>query len=383
MSIAVVVNAFNRPLALARLLRGLSECEAPDGTELVISVDGGGSRRTEVLAVANGFDWEGRSAKVIEQDDCGLVGHFRRCGDMVDELGPIVLLEDDLVVGPTALRFAEVALDFTADDERVAGVCLSTPWFDGFRHQRFEPLLDGSAAVYLKVPWFHGMAWTPEQWHRHRVGADVDAGIELPLAFSDLGGDEWFPDATRALIEHDNWYLAARKAHAVNFGDVGTHFDEGTAFFQQPLVQGSFRSPVLLHLDDPDVVPYDEYLEPDSRWLAGRVKALSGLDVTIDLRGVRSPRSITTEWVVTSRPSSNPLTQWGAAMVPLEQNLISDVAGESLTLCRTADMSTGKSADRWAELTVLRHAHRGRPPGIRGAIRRRAIEIRSGRSGGC
>jgi len=380
-SIAVVVNAYDRPRSLARLLTGLRECEAPARIEVVISVDGGGANRGEVLAVANGFEWQGRPAKVIEQDDHGLVGHFRRCGDMVDELGPVVLLEDDLVVGPTALRFAEAALDFTASDDRVAGICLSTPLFDGFRHHRFEPLVDDSAAVYLKIPWFHGMAWTPEQWHRHRVGANVDSTVELPPAFADLGFDEWFPDATRGLIAQDNWYLAARRARAVNFGDAGTHFSEATGSFQQPLVQGSFRAPVLLDLDDPDVVPYDEYLEPDGRWLAGRVQALAGLDVSIDLRGVRSPPSITTEWVVTSRPSSRPVSQWGAEMVPLEQNLISEVPGKALTLCRTADMSIGKAADRWAELTVLRHAHRGRPPGIRGALRRRVIEMRSGRTG--
>jgi len=381
MSAAVVVNAFNRPESLDRLLRTLRLCDAGDGTDLVISVDGGGSRRTDVLAVAKAFDWAGGASKVIEQDDLGLVAHFRACGDLVEELGPIVLLEDDLVVGPNALRFADAALEFTAGDDQVAGVSLSVPWFDGFRHLRFEPLLDGSDAIYAKLPWFHGMAWTPRQWRRHRVGAAADSDVSLPAAFSDLGNNEWFPDAVRDLVADDSWYLLSRAAHAVNFGDAGTHFASGTEFFQQPIVAGRFQAPRFPSRDDTAVVPYDEYLEPDGRWLANRVDALSGFDVSFDLRGLRQPNAITTEWVVTSRPSTAPVEQWGAVMHPLEQNLISGVRGTDLTLCLTRDMATGLAADRVAELTVLRHAHHGRPPGVRGALRRRVIEALDRRGG--
>jgi len=377
---AVVVNAFNRPESLDRLLRTLRLCDTRDGTDLVISVDGGGSRRREVLAVAKTFAWTAGASKVIEQDDLGLVAHFRACGDLVEELGPIVLLEDDLVVGPNALRFAEAALDFTDGDDKVAGVSLSVPWFDGFRHLRFEPLLDGSDAIYAKLPWFHGMAWTQRQWRRHRVGAAADSDTSLPGAFSELGNNEWFPDAVRDLVADDSWYLLSRAAHAVNFGDAGTHFTSGTEFFQQPIMGGRFEAPRFLGRDDPAVVPYDEYLEPDGRWLANHVDVLVGLDVSLDLRGVRQPDAVTTEWVVTSRPSTVPVGQWGSVMHPLEQNLISDVPGTDLTLCLTQHMSTGPTADRAAEQTVFGHGHHGRPPGVRGAMRRavlRALDRRS------
>jgi len=374
MTPTVVVNAFNRPESLGRLLGSLSRCDVGDGADLVISVDGGGSHHHEVTSLAKAFDWTGGASKVIEHDALGLVAHFRMCGDLVDELGPIVLLEDDLVVGPNALRFAGAALDFTAADDHVAGVSLSVPWFDGFRQLRFEPLLDGSDAIYAKVPWFHGMAWTPEQWRRHRVGAKTDRDIDLPAAFAELGSNEWFPDAVRDLIARDCWYLLSRDAHAVNFGEPGTHFVAATTFFQQPMKRGRFTAPRLLGRDDDDVVPYDEYLEPESRWLAKYVDELQGLDLSLDLRGVRSPDSITTQWVVTSRPSMHPQRQWGSAMHPLEQNLLSDVPGSDLSLCLTRQMSTGPAADRVAELTVFRHGHHGRPPGVRGALRRRFIQ---------
>lgn len=375
---AVVVNTFDRPESLSRLLRSLEVVDAPAGTELVISIDGGGDERAATVRLAQSFRWPHGPSKVMERDDLGLAAHFRACGDLVEELGPLVMLEDDLVVGPHALRYAGAALRHVQHDERIAGVCLSLPRFDGFRHLPFEPLLDGSAGVYAKLPWFHGMAWTPGQWRSHRGGENAPA-VALPNAFDQLDGDEWFGDAVRSLISSDRWYLLARKAHAVNFGDVGVHFEAATNVFQRPLAGGRWTSPVFLDLDDEAVTPYDEYLEPDPRWLAGRIPALERLDVTFDLRAVRAPADIATDWVVTSRPSRRAVKQWGASMHPLEQNLLSDVAGECLSLCRVEDMTTGKRADLIAEQTVMHHGHHGRPPGLRAALRRRLLRLLAGR----
>ena len=92
------------------------------------------------------------------------------------------------------------------------------------------------------------------------------------------------------------------------------------------------------------------------------------IDVTLDLRGVRPVSTITTEWVVSSRPSRHPVRQWAATMHPLEQNLLSGVAGASLTLCRTEDLETGPAADRWAGRRVREHAARGRRPTLKDVV---------------
>ena len=356
---AVVLNTFDRPEAFSRLLRSLSNADIEPGTELVISIDGGGALRKDTIQIARSFEWQHGPSKVVEQEHLGLVAHFRACGDLVSELGAIVLLEDDLVVGNNFLRFAADALGHVDGDPRVAGISLSTPWFDGFRHMPFEPLLDGTAAIFAKVPWFHGMAWTPEQWMSHRAGLDAPQ-VSLPDAFAELDDDEWFPDAVRQLVADDRWYMLSRHAHAVNFGDAGVHFAQQTSVFQQPLVGGLWCDSRLPSLDDDCVVPYDEYMEPDARWLSPRVPELAGLDVVFDLKGVRRTEDIDAEWVVTSKPSRCPVRQWGSVMRPLEQNLLSTVAGESLTLCRVGDVAQGPKAGRAAERTVALHGDRGR-----------------------
>jgi len=376
MRAAVVVNTFDRPVALSRLLSSLDRSRIATGTELVISIDGGGRRAEETVAIARGFEWPHGPMKVIERDDLGLVGHFRACGDLVEDLGPIVMLEDDLVVGPDFLRFAAAALDHTAGDERVAGVSLSKPRFDGFRHAPFHPMIDGSDGVYAKVPWFHGMAWTPQQWRSHRGGADAPQ-VELPRAFAALDAEEWFPDAVRSLVSTDRWYLLSRDAHAVNFGDAGVHFETATATFQQPLALRSRSKPEFLGLDDAGVIPYDEHMEPDARWLAAHVGAIDDLDVTIDLRGTRGPDDFDTTWVVTSRPSRDAVQEWGATMHPLEQNLLSDVAGTSLRLCRAADVIEGSRADAVARRVVELHALHGQKVGVRATVAAGAREIQA------
>lgn len=380
---AVVVNTFDRPESLSRLLGSLAACEVAKGTELVISIDGGGRRLADTLAVARGFEWDHGPAKIIERDDLGLVAHFRACGDLVEEVGPMVMLEDDLVIGPHGLRFAAHALEFCERDERVAGVSLSLPWFDGFRHLPFEPVLDGSSVVYVKLPWFHGMAWTPEQWRSHRGGAGVDPDTKLPAAFAGLTTDEWFPDAVRFLVASDRFWLLPRDAHAVNFGDAGAHFDVDTSAFQRPLAGGRWVEPVILGLDDPEVVTYDEYMEPDPRWLVPHIPQVDERDLTFDLRGLRDPNTIETEWVITSRASRHPIRQWGAVMHPLEQNLMSDVGGTRLTLCRARDVVTGHRSELQAELTVVENGYHGSPPGMRAGIRRRVARTiqRQGRRG--
>ena len=369
----VVINTFARPDSFNRLLRSLECCDAPDGTNVVISIDGGAQHPEPTRSLADGFHWTAGKVQVREQEDLGLVGHFRYCGDLTTEFGPVVLLEDDLVIGPQALRFAAAALEHTESDDRIAGVSLSLPWFDGFRHLPFEPMLDGTDTVFARLPWFHGMAWTPKQWARHRGGADVAQSTPLPPTFATLDADEWFPDAVRALVEHDHWFLLPRTAHALNFGEPGVHFDTTTSMFQQPLVHGTFAQPRLGTLDALDVVPYDEYLEPDPRWISARIDGLDGLDVTIDLRGLRPPKTITTEFVVTTRSTSAAIRSWGAQMHPLEQNLISNVTGTAISLARTEHLIDDNRSRRRSEFINVTHAFRGKPPGIRGALRRRLM----------
>ena len=376
MNPTIIVMAHDRPEGLVRLLASVGRLDV-DGAaaDVVVSVDGGGRREREVLDVAEGWASPIGTVRVERHDHLGLVEHFRRCGDLTAELGPIVLLEDDLEVGPHALRFASAALAHHGDDPRVAAVCLSAPRRDGFRHQRFEPLGDGSDTCFARIMWFHGLAFTPQQWARHRGGADVDRSIPLPPAFSQLGDDEWFPDAVRAMCRDGSFAVLPRRAHAVNHGDPGVHFDRRTDGFQQPVEQGRWQGHRLAELDDPSAAVYDEYLEFDAERLAARVPELPDAPVQIDLRGLRE-LDPAVPWVVTSRAVRAARRSWGVRMQPLEQNLLSGVEGTDLQLAATSDVVLDAASARRSAEVVERHARHGRPLGRLDRLVRRARSVR-------
>jgi hypothetical protein len=92
---AVVVSAHSRPASLARILGSLDAGVYPGEVRLVVSIDGGGD--PEVQRVAEKHSWpHGPKRLIVHPERLGLAEHLRRCGDLSQEYGSIVLLEDDL-----------------------------------------------------------------------------------------------------------------------------------------------------------------------------------------------------------------------------------------------------------------------------------------------
>jgi len=363
---AIVIAAFDRSAELSRLCRSIQAADVCAGTPLIISIDGGGSKRAAVRAIADDVSWTDGPLRIIEHEHLGLVEHFARCGDLSVEYGAIVLLEDDLVVGPGFHRWATAALSFSAGDDRIAGISLATPFFDGYRHLPFEPVIDGSDGLYAQIPWYDGMAWTADQWKRYR-DAQVDLTTPLHSLLDSLDDDEWFPHAMRYLVATERYYLLPRHSHCTNSGAVGTHFDNATNYFQVPLTMRGPRDYRLLELDD-SLAVYDDHLELHPSAVKQLVSELDGYDLTIDLAGMRDLDIATTSHVLTTRPVTQPLKTWGSSMHPLIANLAHDARGDSIRLARRADVDASTAGEAEAAATLKTHASRGRQPSTRDSL---------------
>src|SRR5689334_8218108 len=104
---AVVISAYNRPESLDRLLNCLNKADMPTDVPLIISIDSGGSRESDILRVAQSFDWHHGEKRVIQHDSpLGIVKHFHFCGSLAHEFGSIVKLEDDYYVSPAYYYYA-------------------------------------------------------------------------------------------------------------------------------------------------------------------------------------------------------------------------------------------------------------------------------------
>ena len=364
---AIVIAAYERPNELRRLLASLAVADIAPGTALVLSIDGGAQNQREVSAVAHRFEWPWGPVRVVEHDHLGLIRHFYWCGDLTKEYGSVVLLEDDLVVGPSFLSWATSALSAASADDRIAGVSLATPVFDGYQHVPFEPVIDGSDAIFMQVPWYDGMAWSADMWHRFR-GHHVRSSTALHRSFATLGEDEWFPDAVRYLVETGRYYLLPRNAQVTNSGAVGSHFDRVTNYFQQELTMrgpASFR----IHSLDLALAVYDDHMELATKTIQQLDPSLAGVDFTVDLLGTRDLATVTTDLLLTIRAAERPERLWGATMHPLVANLVHNVAGDAISLARTSAIDDSEASRMRARNVLLAHASRGQSQSNRQALR--------------
>lgn len=121
-SIALVVVGYNRPRSMRRILDSLNRAKY-DYTEipLMISIDNSGD--DSVRKEAESFQWKHGEKKLIcHKERMGLRKHIISCGDLTEEYGAVMILEDDLYVSPDYYNYAMKALEKYGDHPKIAGI---------------------------------------------------------------------------------------------------------------------------------------------------------------------------------------------------------------------------------------------------------------------
>lgn len=369
MNPAVVITAFNRPDALARLLGSVSRACYPEegGVTLHISIDAGGDPR--VLDVARDFGWPHGEKRIVEQPErLGLVRHFLACGELTREYGAVVLLEDDLFVSPAYYTFAAQALQQYAADGRVAGVSLYALWFNGYTHYPFVPTLDGTDTFFLQIPYTQGQAFARDQWQafttwRSTHDPHPNPSDHLHEAWLSFGGEEWFPERVKYLVDTGRFYVFPRASLTTGFGDAGTHFAAPSRFFQTPLLTETpgFR---FKPLDESPAV-YDSFYEILPDRLKRLAPHLPTTDIEVDLNATKSERNLRRDLVLTARRSRKPLATYGLALWPIEANVAASLPGDAICLSRKADLRFDALATWKTRLALHAYYTRGQRTSMR------------------
>lgn len=365
MNPAVVVPAYNRPHALKRLLASLHSADYPSGASipLVISIDPeNGVPHPAVREVAESFDWKHGSKEIIlHKKHLGLLQNFYSCGDLTAQYGSVIFLEDDLVVSPVFCRFASQALRRFENDPHVAGISLHRYAFNGYTHLPFEPISDASDAFFMQAASILGQAWSKAQWDAFaqwrrtnpKVGSEA-----LHDLWSQFDADDYFPILVKFLVSTDRFHAFPRVSLTTGFGDAGTHFIRDTSYFQVPLQ----HEKTSFHFNDPESsnAVYDSFMELLPRCLQRLAPGLRGVEFDVDLNASKQPRHFKADHVVTTRACRNPMKTFALAMRPPEANLVFDVEGEGINLCKPADLLW----DKWSEIETRRrlfeYSSRGR-----------------------
>lgn len=378
MNPAIVVNGYNRPHALARLLSSLQAAYYPASAAipLVISLDDA-RRHPEVVSIAQRVAWPHGPLEIIcREERLGLLAHFYACGDLSANYGAIVYLEDDLYVSPVFYPYVSQALAFYQDDPRIAGISLYGLWFNGYTKHPFAPYLDEADVFFLQLPYNQGEAFTASQWGGFRLWQQENgfARATAPVhpSWAAFPPDDWFPTWAGYTMETGRFFVYPRASLATGFGDAGQHFTQGTDFLQVPLQQE--KSLYRLKPFDESGAVYDSFFEILPGRLDRLTEVLHGTSYTVDLNATHSKEDLATEFVLTTRPCRRPIFTFGKAMQPLEANVAHSVPGKGISFCRVEDVQWGSWAGWRAQESNRRYFWRGQPPGLRSWARSKLAE---------
>lgn len=351
----LVVNAFNRPHALQRLLDSLARADLPPGTRLVISIDGGGD--PAVRTTAERFPWPHGPREIRPHPtNLGLIGHLLACGGLTREFGDLVYLEDDLVVSRQFFRFAAQALDAYRDDPRIAGISLNRLRANGYTKLPFDPVPDAGDVFFTQVYWYQGQAYTPRMWsdfenwwRSARRPVTPEDGLHPLFLPHPRWRNDFFPDAVNYLHQTGRFFVFPRESHSTNFGDPGVHFASSTSFFQVPLQ----HHPRTLHFTSPDdsAAVYDAFFEILPEKLAA---ALPGMQFDVDLNGTKPPAALRSDFVLTTRPVRRAERTFALAERPPEMNVLDGIPGRGISLAGREDIRRGRLADLQTEARLER-----------------------------
>lgn len=346
---AIVISAFNRPISLKRLLSYLSKAKYPcQDIPLIISIDGDGD--SSVKEIAESFYWGNGNKTIIKhENNLGLKKHIISCGDLSLEYGSIILLEDDLVVGPGFYNYALQAINEYASNPKIAGISLYLYRFnENASFFPFIPFENGLDAFFLQVPCSWGQAWTSEQWGKfieyYTAHPTIPNDNQLPLNVFLWPESSWKKHFYNYMLTKDLYFIYPYLSHTSNWGDVGTHFGENTSIFRVPLsllTEKKYQFPVFSKKS----VIYDVFFEISPDFLKEH-GIYPDCDFGVDLLGTKDLSKYNNSFFISTKTCNDPIDQFGTEMIPLEQNVILKNVGsgisfaEKRTFCLKGDDGT-------------------------------------------
>ena len=344
----IVVIAYNREHALKRLLKSLSSAQYPsDKITLHISIDASDNPKVEVAAKE--FEWaHGEKIIDVKSQNLGLIKHVLECGQLTDKYESIIVLEDDLVVAPGFYQYAQYTNEFYSNDEKIAGVSLFTYPVEENNFYPFQAINDGSDVHFIQVASSWGQSWSRGQWSKFKSWLTENLRKKealLPQYIIEWGNNSWKKLFINYLIDTDRYFVFPNTSYSTNFEDAGTHASQ-TGMFQVPLNLG-LSQPILKKWSESNSV-YDVYFELNSNCLKRMNSGLGKYDFTVDIYGNRS-LDFSSEYVLTSRRGLHVEKAFGAQMKPLVQNVVNDIPGDDLILCRKDDLLSSER-DRFLKL---------------------------------
>ena len=333
-NVPIVVVAYNRPRSISRILKSLSEAEySKNNIDLIISIDNGDN--SEVLNIANDFKWNFGAKNVIYQEtNLGLRNHILKCGDLTNKYDAIILLEDDLYVSKNFYFFACQSLEFSKENNNIAGVSLYNHQLNVHTKDIFSPIEDGYDNWYFQFASSWGQAWTKGQWQGfkkwYEQNQTLNEAIIIPQNVKNWSDKSWLKFYISYMVELNKFFLYPKVSMTSNFSDAGTHMGQDTTIYQVPLYFGQKRAFNFSDLETSNSV-YDSFFE---NLELHEILGYSKEEISIDLFGSKPP--IKSRYLLTTRIADFQIVRsFGRSLKPIDANVILGVDGQDIFLYDT------------------------------------------------
>lgn len=335
-SVALVIAGYDRPDSIARLLRSLDGIGSPIPVDLVLSVDGGESADAVVAKLRN-LRWpHGKVSARIAQENLGLRAHILSCGDLTETYEAIVVLEDDLIVGPNILFYSAATLQAYGSDVRIAGISLYSPTYNEMANLPFVPQLGLGDVFALQSAQSWGQLWTRQMWQdfRHWYGAKqhtVVSDAHMPHRISSWPESSWKKYAMLYLVESGKTWIYPYRSHTSNCSDIGTHNKSVSTLFQVALDRGApfYELPSL-----DELIQYDIFFEFSVKGSEADAKIV--LDLYCTRSQICGPAKAITGRVLNKEHSKS----YGLVRKPHEMNFLDEERGNVFRLYNIAGGET-------------------------------------------
>lgn len=335
---AIVAVGYNRPDSMRRLLTSIGAASYPEGdVPLIVSIDECADS-DQVAAVAEAFTWR-HGTKTVRRfpERQGLRRHILSCGDLSEEYGAVIVLEDDLIVSPSFYLFAAQAANRYRDDARICGTALYRHAWNGYAELPFAPVQNGYDVFFGQFSITWGQCWTDCQWKRFRTWYAEhedrlpEANDALPAGVSRWGDKSWGRYFVSYIVETDRYYAIPYIALSTNASDAGEHNRISDNAHQVALLDGVKE---LFELPDFDKgIRYDVFFERifDDDFKIGGIDAK---EICVNLNGTKQSTLGKSYVLTTDRANRERIASFGLSLRPIDANITANTAGEDICLVR-------------------------------------------------
>lgn len=355
-NIAIVAVGYNRLKSLQRLLISIEEARYDiEDVHLYISIDNSGD--DSIVLMASNFIWtHGPKTILTYPYRLGLKNHILRCGDLLLKHDAIIVLEDDLMVSEWFYQYAQHAVAYYSNDDRIAGISLYNYQWNEFVNYPFIAAPSEFSTYFLQLAQSWGQIWMKKQWADFKEwmqqnDSDLVNGDNIPESVCAWKSSSWKKFHIKYCVEQNKYFVQPYISFATCFSEIGEHCVNKMTILQVPLYSGTSLDLRFPAFTDEGSVFYDVFFE--RKFLQHHKEYKQFIDTCFDLYG--SKKVYDKRYLVSIKELPYLVKEhYALEMKPQEENILKNIKGNDIFLY---DTTIKASIPQKNSISVFRYRH--------------------------